>query len=143
MRRQTLYDIMKTIPTQESNKKYIEIGYGSGIFAYEFYKMGFDVYGFDLSQSAYDTAQELFNYDKHRLNLKKYLTDEDNAAYDMLGAYEVLEHIEDDFGVLLKWRELLRENGLLLLSVPAHMKNYGLRDKWAGHVRRYEKEYLN
>jgi len=37
---------------------------------------------------------------------------------------------------------MVRENGLLLLSVPAHMKYFGLRDMRVGHFRRYEKEQL-
>jgi SAM-dependent methyltransferase len=143
MRRQVLYDILKNLPSFGDCNKYIEIGYGTGIFAYEFYRMGFDVYGYDSSKSAYNTAQELFNSDKQRLKLKNELHDEDKSAYDILGAYEVLEHIENDVGVLREWRELLNEKGLLLLSVPAHMKNFGLRDKWAGHFRRYEKENLH
>jgi len=122
--------------------KYIEIGYGSGIFAYEFYRLGFEVFGFDSSEIAYDTANAIFNTDKRRISLKKELVEEDNEAFDFLGAYEVLEHIKDDIGVLRQWRELLSENGILLISVPAHMKDFGIRDKWAGHVRRYEKEQL-
>jgi SAM-dependent methyltransferase len=142
MRRQALFDVLKTFSFHGDCNKYIEIGYGTGIFAYEFYRMGFDVYGYDLSESAYDTAQKLFNSDKLRIKLKKELNDEDKLAYDILGAYEVLEHIEDDAGVLREWRGMLRENGLLLLSVPARMKSFGLRDKWAGHFRRYEREGL-
>jgi SAM-dependent methyltransferase len=143
MRRQALYDILKNMPSFGDCNKYIEIGYGTGIFAYEFYRMGFDVYGYDFSERAHSTAQELFNSDKQRLKLKNELNDEDKAAYGILGAYEVLEHIENDVGVLREWRELLNEKGLLLLSVPARMKNFGLRDKRAGHFRRYEKENLH
>jgi len=142
MRRQVLYDILKDLPSRDDCNKYIEIGYGTGIFAYEFYRMGYDVYGYDLSESAYNTTQELFNSDKQRLELKRELTDEDSAAYDILGAYEVLEHCENDAEILTGWRELLKDGGLLLLSVPAHMKDFGLRDKWAGHFRRYEREGL-
>ena len=139
MRRQALFDILKEVKAQS---KYIEIGYGTGIFAYEFHRMGFDVHGYESSKSAHDTAQELFNSDKQRLHLKNQLTEEDNGAYDVLGAYEVLEHIEDDAEALCGWRELLCENGILLLSVPAHMKSFSIRDERVGHCRRYEKEKL-
>ena len=143
MRRQAIRDTLKKIQGKASNNKYIEIGYGSGIFAYEFYKMGYDVYGYEQSENAYNTAQELFNSDKQRFQLKKELTAEDNEAYDILGAYEVLEHIEDDGGALKDWGKLLSKNGHLIISVPARMKNFGLRDKWAGHIRRYEKKALS
>jgi SAM-dependent methyltransferase len=141
MRRQAIYDILP-LSLRDGKKSYLEIGYGTGIFAYEFYRMGFDVYGFELSENAYNTACELFNSDKQRLKQKKQLTHEDKEAYDILGAYEVLEHIEDDAGTLYEWRGWLRENGLLLLSVPAHAKSFGLRDIGVGHIRRYEKDGL-
>lgn len=144
MRRQALHDILKELSLlgNSSRKKYMEIGYGTGIFSYEFYREGFDVYGYDLSEAAYNTAQWLFNSDKKRLKLKREFVSEDNAAYDILGAYEVLEHIKEDAGALREWRELLKDKGVLLISVPSHMKNFGMRDERAGHIRRYEKEGL-
>lgn len=60
------------------------------------------------------------------------------TTFDLVCAFEVLEHIEDDAGTLRGWRERLRPGGWLLLSVPAHPDRWGAADRMAGHFRRYE-----
>ena len=68
--------------------------------------------------------------------------DSDVQRYDILGAYEVLEHAEDDASTIRDWARLLKDNGLMILSVPAHMKYWSFADEASGHYRRYEKENL-
>ena len=45
--------------------------------------------------------------------------------FDLICAFEVLEHIEDDAAALKEWTGRLRPHGWLLLSVPAHQHRYG------------------
>ncbi len=59
--------------------------------------------------------------------------------YDYIMAFEVLEHIEDDLSWIKEWRNVLNENGKLLISVPAHRSKWGSSDVAAGHYRRYER----
>ena len=40
-------------------------------------------------------------------------------TFDLVCAFEVLEHIEDDDAALTEWRARVRPGGRLLLSVPA------------------------
>jgi SAM-dependent methyltransferase len=61
-----------------------------------------------------------------------------SAIFDVVCAFEVLEHIEDDRAALTEWRERLRPGGWLLLSVPARPRSFGPSDVLAGHYRRYE-----
>jgi SAM-dependent methyltransferase len=62
--------------------------------------------------------------------------------FNYILSFEVLEHIEDDFGTLKVWNGWLRPNGFLLLSVPAHPSKWNATDEWAGHFRRYERNNL-
>jgi cyclopropane fatty-acyl-phospholipid synthase-like methyltransferase len=62
--------------------------------------------------------------------------------FDMVCAFEVLEHIEDDVAALDEWAAFLPSDGWLLLSVPAHAAQYGPFDERAGHFRRYERPEL-
>jgi glycosyltransferase involved in cell wall biosynthesis/SAM-dependent methyltransferase len=62
--------------------------------------------------------------------------------FDLVCAFEVLEHIEDDATTLKEWAVRLRAGGWLLLSVPAHQRRYGPADELAGHFRRYDPEAL-
>lgn len=66
----------------------------------------------------------------------------DYSQVDLVCAFEVLEHIEDDLSFIRKINQSLNSNGLFLASVPAYQKKWQPQDTWAGHVRRYEKEEL-
>ena len=59
-------------------------------------------------------------------------------TFDLVCAFEVLEHIEDDAAALTQWARRLRPGGWLLLSVPAHQRRFGPADELAGHFRRYD-----
>lgn len=63
--------------------------------------------------------------------------------FDMVCAFEVLEHISDDIAALLSWNTLLPPGGYLLLSVPAHARKFGPLDRLAGHFRRYDRDGLH
>jgi SAM-dependent methyltransferase len=60
------------------------------------------------------------------------------AQFDLVCAFEVLEHIDDDTAALKDWAARLRPGGWLLLSVPAHQRRYGPWDELVGHFRRYD-----
>ena len=57
-------------------------------------------------------------------------------------AFEVLEHISEDGDALKQWGDHVKPSGWMLLSVPAHEKQYGAADELVGHYRRYERDML-
>jgi SAM-dependent methyltransferase len=57
--------------------------------------------------------------------------------FDVIGAFDVIEHIEEDEVVLREVHEALRPGGALLLTVPQHPALWSPQDVHAGHVRRY------
>jgi SAM-dependent methyltransferase len=61
-----------------------------------------------------------------------------DERFDLVCAFEVLEHIEDDAAALRDWATRLRPGGWLLLSVPAHQHRFGPADELVGHFRRYD-----
>jgi SAM-dependent methyltransferase len=78
-----------------------------------------------------------------RGEIKAQLTDVVDRDFDLVCAFEVLEHIADDAGALRQWRDYLRPSGWLLLSVPAHQEDFGAADELVGHYRRYERDMLS
>ena len=54
-----------------------------------------------------------------------------------VGLFDVLEHIEDDRGMLDEIGRLLQEGGKLYISVPAYNWLWSHEDDYAGHFRRY------
>lgn len=58
-------------------------------------------------------------------------------AFDVAGAFDVLEHIEDDRAALAGLHRALRPGGLLVVTVPQHPSLWSAEDDQAHHVRRY------
>jgi glycosyltransferase involved in cell wall biosynthesis/SAM-dependent methyltransferase len=65
-----------------------------------------------------------------------------DERFDLVCAFEVLEHIEDDTAAVKEWATRLRPGGWLLLSVPAHQHRFGPADELAGHFRRYDPDVM-
>jgi SAM-dependent methyltransferase len=59
--------------------------------------------------------------------------------FDVVCAFEVLEHLEDEGAALAAWLRHVRPGGWLLLSVPAGRQRFGPTDVKAGHYRRYDR----
>jgi SAM-dependent methyltransferase len=57
--------------------------------------------------------------------------------FDVIGMFDVLEHIEADEAVLAEVAKALRPGGGLLLAVPQHPSLWSPQDDHAYHVRRY------
>lgn len=57
--------------------------------------------------------------------------------FDVIGAFDVLEHIEEDEKVLGQLHRALRTGGGLLITVPQHEFLWSRMDVHACHVRRY------
>jgi SAM-dependent methyltransferase len=68
--------------------------------------------------------------------------DDVDAEFDLVCAFEVLEHIPDDVAALRQWRDSIRPGGWMLLSVPAHPNRFGRWDAMVGHLRRYDQNTL-
>lgn len=57
--------------------------------------------------------------------------------FDLIGMFDVLEHIQEDQETLLSLWKLLAPGGRLLLTVPAHQFLWSYFDEAAHHCRRY------
>lgn len=60
-----------------------------------------------------------------------------DREFDVVGAFDVIEHIGEDESVLVQMRRALRPGGSLLLTVPQHPFLWSEYDVRAHHVRRY------
>lgn len=58
-------------------------------------------------------------------------------TFDLVCAFEVLEHIDDDAAAFASWAERVAPGGRLLVSTPAGPDRMGPHDRIAGHLRRY------
>jgi SAM-dependent methyltransferase len=59
------------------------------------------------------------------------------SEFDVIGAFDVIEHIEEDETVLAQLQTALKPGGHLLLTVPQHTWLWSPTDEYACHQRRY------
>jgi len=62
--------------------------------------------------------------------------------YDVILALDVLEHLEDDKVILRYLQNNLKDNGIMIITVPAHPWLFSEHDRTCGHYRRYTKKQL-
>lgn len=117
--------------------RYLEIGCGTGYVlagvsnAFPGTRVvGSEVFSVGLPFAARRVEQaELLQMDARRI---PYVDE-----FDVIGAFDVLEHIEEDETVLAEMHHALRPGGGIAITVPQHPWLWSRQDEYACHVRRY------
>lgn len=65
-----------------------------------------------------------------------------DATYDLIGSFDVIEHVEDDRGALAGIARCLKPGGKFVMTVPAHRWMWSAHDEVNHHHRRYSKADL-
>jgi SAM-dependent methyltransferase len=65
-----------------------------------------------------------------------------DRAVDLVVAFDVLEHLDDDRGAAAEIHRVLRPGGTALVAVPADPRLWSAHDDAVGHVRRYTRDTL-
>jgi len=135
-----IFRILGKIKKKLGDIYYLDAGCGEGDFIELLEKKGYKGEGFDFSEDAVQKAKKRF---QSRVKItKKDLYNLKGRKYNLVLLLEVLEHIKDEMRVLKSIRNIMQEEGYLILSVPARKNKWGLSDKYNGHYRRYEKRDL-
>jgi SAM-dependent methyltransferase len=120
----------------------LEIGAGEGALAVRL-ASAYTYTGIEPDARAREKAgRRLARLAQGELVLRDLSEVDPGKRFDLVCAFEVLEHIEDDEAALREWRGLLAPSGMLLLTVPAGRRRFGPADALVGHCRRYEEESL-
>ena len=61
----------------------------------------------------------------------------EDSTFDLVTAFDVVEHMDDDLAGVTEMRRVLRPGGRVLLFVPTFMFLWGLQDDVSNHRRRY------
>jgi SAM-dependent methyltransferase len=67
----------------------------------------------------------------------------DDGAFDLVTAFDVIEHVEDDASVFGELTRVLKPDGCLIFSVPLHPARWTNFDACVGHARRYLPDQLS
>jgi SAM-dependent methyltransferase len=65
-----------------------------------------------------------------------------DREFDVVGAFDVLEHIEDDGAVLQQMYQASRPGGGILLTLPQHRFLWSYVDEYSFHKRRYSRREI-
>lgn len=84
-------------------------------------------------------SQRLHNVELFQMDARNIPFD---SEFDIIGAFDVIEHIIEDELVLSEIFRSLKHNGGLLITVPQHPFLWSSTDDLACHVRRYTAEEL-
>src|SRR5262245_7133302 len=96
--------------------------------------IGMDLFGEGLRYASHRTSCALVQGDMHAAPFA--------AQFELIGLFDVLEHLQDDRRVLNDLTGMLAPGGALLLTVPAHRSLWSYFDEASCHCRRYEPEEL-
>jgi SAM-dependent methyltransferase len=61
-----------------------------------------------------------------------------DGRFDLVAAFDVIEHVDDDRRVWGELARVLKPGGVLLCSMPLHPSHWTTFDACVGHARRYE-----
>ena len=108
-------EILKEVEWE--GKKVIDVGCGTGFFAYQVAKKGGIVLGIDYSEEAIKLAKE--KYDHKNLSYKKMdINDRMTKKFDVVISIGTLEHMNRPYTMLKKLRNLLEKNGRIIITSP-------------------------
>jgi SAM-dependent methyltransferase len=65
-----------------------------------------------------------------------------SGSCDLVTAFDVLEHVEEDYLVASEIARVLKRGGTALIAVPCDMSLWSAHDEAVGHVRRYSRATL-
>ncbi len=121
---------------------FLEVGCGNGyvLGAVAGRHPGMRVAGADLSGAGLRRAGErapgatLLRADARALPFE--------AEFDVVGAFDVIEHVWEDEAALAALRRAVRPGGGVLVTVPQHRWLWSETDRYSGHERRYTRAEL-
>jgi SAM-dependent methyltransferase len=112
----------------------LDVGCGTGANLLLLSQFG-EAEGVDVSEDALSFCRE-----RGLTKVKKGAGEElpyADSTFDLVTAFDVVEHMDDDLAGLKEMRRVLRPGGRVLLFVPTFMFLWGVQDEVSNHRRRY------
>tara|TARA_B100000315_G_C14531973_1_gene566633 strand:+ start:177 stop:1151 length:975 start_codon:yes stop_codon:yes gene_type:complete len=117
MRLRERFRYLKDKGISVAGKKVLEIGSANGQFLAALRKKGADVVGVEPSRVESENSAKKFNIKPIATNIDCLLPKQE-ATYDIIFSYHILEHLRDPLKELKNIKHLLKEDGYLIGEVP-------------------------
>lgn len=140
-RSEVIYKILKRAKSQ----RVLDVGCGLGKVTVHLSKKGLDVSGIDVSSRLISLAREKAAKNKVKVYFEVSRLEEfdPKEKFDAVLFAGVLEHIEDDVGMMREAKRLLKPDGKIVITdKPTFNCLFNKRDQRIGHLRRYTKKML-
>jgi SAM-dependent methyltransferase len=138
-RRKILAQLIRREVKLPTNAKILEIGCGTGHNLAMLAGFG-RVDGLELDDEAAALSEKRLGRKVLRSPLPALVGV--RKKYDLIGAFDVIEHIDDDSAALAAIATKLKPGGKLMMTVPAHPWMWTAHDVVNHHKRRYSKRSL-
>src|SRR5439155_2220773 len=128
---------LRSLPDFQTLRDVLEVGCGTGVVLAELQRLfpAGRVVGMDLFAEGLEFARRRFN---GTLIHGDVFTHHFEQPFDLLCAFDVIEHLDDDEKILRRFWDQVRPGGHLVVTVPAHPNLWSYFDEVAYHRRRYE-----
>jgi len=139
-RRDVLAALIRRVVQPPAGAEILEIGCGTG--------HNFAMLGTFGHVDALELDEEVRTFAEQRLGRSimtaplPELAGVPDRHYDLVGTFDVIEHIEDDRAALASIATKLKSGGKFMMTVPAHPWMWSAHDLVNHHKRRYSKRTL-
>ena len=121
--------------------RFLEIGCGTGAFLEQLAAES------DLQITGSEIYLRGLHYAKRRLPSVEFIQFDAKQgvlpeSFDMIAAFDVIEHIDDDVAAISNIHQMLTDGGYFIVTVPQHMFLWSKLDEIVKHKRRYSREEL-
>lgn len=110
----------------------LDVGAGSGVFS----RVLLDA-GVADSALCVDPGYEKESEEHHGSRLIQFRRSGDGKNRDLVLMMDVIEHVDDDVGLIRSHAEAMSADGLMAITVPAFQALWSGHDEFLGHKRRY------
>ncbi|MCK4836263.1 MAG: class I SAM-dependent methyltransferase [Candidatus Aminicenantes bacterium] len=113
--------VSKYHPENLRKKKILDIGCGGGFLLKTFQERGWEVFGIDIIDRSIEFGRRVLGIPMEKLNFESTSPGkliEKYGKFNLISITDVLEHFFDPISVLKKIADILKNDGVLFLSVP-------------------------
>ena len=139
-RREVIAALIRRHALPPKDGKLLEVGCGTGHNLPMLETFG-TVDAIEIDEAARGLAEKRLGRPVHGSRLPE-LPGIAEGHYDLIGAFDVIEHIEDDTAAVASLARRLKLGGKLVVTVPAHQWMWSAHDVVNHHQRRYSKARL-